>query len=57
MIDNLIEGEGMSYDPNRYDPKQSNTDCLECGTELRGAGDRSTVGQYCPECGVSVWIA
>jgi len=46
----------MTYDPKRYDPQKENNECLECGTALQAAGDRSTVGEYCPECEVSVWI-
>jgi len=58
MVDNLTADDGrVSYDPERYDPDEQSDECLDCGTMLRGAGDRSTVGQYCPECGVHVWIA
>lgn len=51
-----VHDDGVSYDPDRWDPDEKPDKCQECGTGLRGAGDGSTVGQHCPECGVNVWI-
>jgi len=47
---------GKLYDPERYDPEVGNQDCIVCGTPFHGAGDGATIGQYCPSCGLSVWI-
>lgn len=46
----------LSYDPERWDVDEKPDDCQVCGTDLLGVGDRATIGQYCPECGVHVWI-
>ena len=45
------------YDKSRYDPDNIHMDCLKCGTELRGVGDRATVSSHCPECEVMVFIS
>lgn len=54
--DNWTRDGLLGYDPDRWNPDDRPDDCQVCGTELCGAGDRSTMGQYCPECDVSVWI-
>lgn len=57
MIDNLTDEDGRkSVDPERYDPDEQ-TVCAKCGSDLRGAGDALTIGMYCPECNMEVWIS
>lgn len=53
---NLTHRDDLSFDPERWDPDEEPDECQVCGTSLMGAGDGSTVGEYCPECGVHVWI-
>lgn len=51
-----VHGEQYNYNPDRWDPDERPSKCMVCGTWLRGAGGGWTLGQYCPECEVNVWI-
>jgi hypothetical protein len=55
--DNWVSKPGIGYDESRYDPEDHRQDgCLECGTELVGAGDRAGAYSRCPECDVTVMM-
>ncbi|MWG36554.1 hypothetical protein [Halomarina oriensis] len=60
MGDNLTEcigeDEGFRYDPDRYDPAETNTHCLDCGERFDMRGDNITVLWTCTTCEKTVLV-
>lgn len=52
----IREGWG-EYDESRYNPDDhTQKNCLECGAELYGWGDRSGASTRCPDCELTVML-
>ena len=56
LPDDWTREDHIEYSPSRYDPDEVNDECLKCGTELEGFGDRVSAYTRCPGCDVMVMM-